>query len=75
MGRFSIARSYVGQTKGEYPGILPIDQRPLILQQTAEIIALLYEATQGPPLPINEPPALNPTGTSLIPVTCEVAHP
>ena len=29
--------------------------------QTAEIIALLYEATQGPPLPI-EAPALNPTG-------------
>lgn len=31
------------------------------LQQTAEIIALLYEATQDPPLPI-EAPALNPTG-------------
>jgi hypothetical protein len=31
------------------------------LLQTAEIIALLYEATQGPPLPI-EAPALNPTG-------------
>ena len=29
--------------------------------QTAEIIALLYEATQGPPLPIEAPP-LNPTG-------------
>lgn len=29
--------------------------------QTAEIIALLYEATQGPPLPI-EAPVLNPTG-------------
>ena len=29
--------------------------------QTAEIIALLYEATQGPPLPL-ESPALNPTG-------------
>jgi hypothetical protein len=31
------------------------------LLQTAEIIALLYEATQGPPLPM-EAPALNPTG-------------
>jgi len=30
-------------------------------RKTAEIIALLYEATQGPPLPI-EAPALNPTG-------------
>lgn len=30
--------------------------------QTAEIIALLYEATQGPPIPVDEPPALNPTG-------------
>ncbi|KAF8660606.1 hypothetical protein AX16_001585 [Volvariella volvacea WC 439] len=30
-------------------------------RKTAEIIALLYEATQGPPLPI-EQPALNPTG-------------
>lgn len=30
--------------------------------KTAEIITLLYEATQGPPLPIDEPPALNPTG-------------
>ena len=30
--------------------------------KTAEIITLLYEATQGPPLPINDPPALNPTG-------------
>ncbi|GLB34697.1 putative fungal specific transcription factor [Lyophyllum shimeji] len=29
-------------------------------RKTAEIIALLYEATQGPPLPI-EAPALNPT--------------
>jgi len=29
--------------------------------QTAEIIALLYEATQGPPLPL-ELPVLNPTG-------------
>ena len=36
-----------------------------ILNQTAEIIALLYEATQGPPLPLDEPPALNPTGTSF----------
>ncbi|KIM79752.1 hypothetical protein PILCRDRAFT_823319 [Piloderma croceum F 1598] len=31
-------------------------------RKTAEIIALLYEATQGPPLPIDGPPALNPTG-------------
>lgn len=30
--------------------------------QTAEIIALLYEATQGPPLPLDQPPLLNPTG-------------
>jgi len=30
-------------------------------RKTAEIIALLYEATQGPPLPI-EAPVLNPTG-------------
>ncbi|KAF7778524.1 transcriptional regulator family: Fungal Specific TF [Agaricus bisporus var. burnettii] len=30
-------------------------------RKTAEIIALLYEATQGPPLPM-EAPALNPTG-------------
>ncbi|KAI0054009.1 hypothetical protein FA95DRAFT_1551794 [Auriscalpium vulgare] len=30
-------------------------------RKTAEIIALLYEATQGPPLPV-ETPALNPTG-------------
>lgn len=30
-------------------------------RKTAEIITLLYEATQGPPLPI-ETPALNPTG-------------
>lgn len=30
-------------------------------RKTAEIIALLYEATQGPPLPL-EAPALNPTG-------------
>ncbi|KII88298.1 hypothetical protein PLICRDRAFT_175901 [Plicaturopsis crispa FD-325 SS-3] len=30
-------------------------------RKTAEIIALLYEATQGPPQPI-EAPALNPTG-------------
>jgi len=36
-----------------------------VLNQTAEIIALLYEATQGPPLPIDEPPALNPTGTQF----------
>ncbi|KAF9448024.1 hypothetical protein P691DRAFT_705734 [Macrolepiota fuliginosa MF-IS2] len=30
-------------------------------RKTSEIIALLYEATQGPPLPM-ETPALNPTG-------------
>jgi hypothetical protein len=30
--------------------------------QTAEIIALLYEATQGPPPPLDQPPLLNPTG-------------
>ncbi|CDO73555.1 hypothetical protein BN946_scf185014.g25 [Trametes cinnabarina] len=30
--------------------------------QTAEIIALLYEATQAPIAPGNDPPALNPTG-------------
>lgn len=30
--------------------------------QTAEIIALLYEATQGTPLPLDQPPLLNPTG-------------
>ncbi|KAJ2955711.1 hypothetical protein NUW54_g14719 [Trametes sanguinea] len=29
---------------------------------TAEIIALLYEATQAPIAPSNDPPALNPTG-------------
>ncbi|KIJ69323.1 hypothetical protein HYDPIDRAFT_172743 [Hydnomerulius pinastri MD-312] len=31
-------------------------------RKTAEIIALLYEATQGPPLPLDQPPLLNPTG-------------
>lgn len=31
-------------------------------RKTAEIIALLYEATQGPPLPLDQPPPLNPTG-------------
>ena len=31
-------------------------------QQTAEIIALLYEATQAPMAPSTEPPALVPTG-------------
>lgn len=31
-------------------------------RKTAEIIALLFEATQGPRLPIDSPPALNPTG-------------
>lgn len=30
-------------------------------RKTAEIISLLYEATQGPPLPLDKPP-LNPTG-------------
>lgn len=35
---------------------------PVLHRQTAEIIALLYEATQGPPLPVDSPPALNPTG-------------
>ncbi|KAH7889628.1 fungal-specific transcription factor domain-containing protein [Phlebopus sp. FC_14] len=35
---------------------------PLSILQTAEIIALLYEATQGPPLPLDKPPLLNPTG-------------
>jgi hypothetical protein len=33
-------------------------------RKTAEIIALLYEATQGPPLPI-EAPALNPTAGAV----------
>ena len=32
-----------------------------VILQTAEIISLLYEATQGPQLP-TEPPVLNPTG-------------
>jgi len=40
-------------------------------RKTAEIIALLYEATQGPPLPLDEPPALNPTGG----VTCKSPPP
>ncbi|KAH0830630.1 hypothetical protein J3R83DRAFT_2085 [Lanmaoa asiatica] len=31
-------------------------------RKTAEIIALLYEATQGLPLPLDQPPLLNPTG-------------
>ncbi|KAN0077222.1 Fungal specific transcription factor domain containing protein [Tylopilus felleus] len=31
-------------------------------RKTAEIIALLYEATQGTPLPLDQPPLLNPTG-------------
>ncbi|EGN95510.1 hypothetical protein SERLA73DRAFT_186554 [Serpula lacrymans var. lacrymans S7.3] len=31
-------------------------------RKTAEIIALLYEATQGTPLPVDTPPVLNPTG-------------
>ncbi|KAI6005881.1 fungal-specific transcription factor domain-containing protein [Pisolithus albus] len=31
-------------------------------RKTAEIISLLYEATQGPPLPLDKPPLLNPTG-------------
>ncbi|KAI0748532.1 fungal-specific transcription factor domain-containing protein [Daedaleopsis nitida] len=31
-------------------------------QTTAEIIALLYEATQAPPAPGNDTPVLNPTG-------------
>ncbi|KAL4077326.1 fungal-specific transcription factor domain-containing protein [Scleroderma yunnanense] len=31
-------------------------------RKTAEIISLLYEATQGPPLPVDKPPLLNPTG-------------
>ncbi|KAG1754413.1 fungal-specific transcription factor domain-containing protein [Suillus lakei] len=31
-------------------------------RKTAEIIALLYEATQGPHLPLDQPPLLNPTG-------------
>ncbi|KAG0705062.1 fungal-specific transcription factor domain-containing protein [Suillus ampliporus] len=31
-------------------------------RKTAEIIALLYEATQGPPIPLDQPPLLNPTG-------------
>ncbi|EIW60147.1 uncharacterized protein TRAVEDRAFT_27824 [Trametes versicolor FP-101664 SS1] len=31
-------------------------------RKTAEIIALLYEATQAPIAPGNDPPALNPTG-------------
>ncbi|KAG2041814.1 fungal-specific transcription factor domain-containing protein [Suillus americanus] len=31
-------------------------------RKTAEIIALLYEATQGAPLPLDQPPPLNPTG-------------
>ena len=36
--------------------------RLIATPKTAEIITLLYEATQGPPLPIDKPPALNPTG-------------
>lgn len=43
----------------------------VVHNQTAEIIALLYEATQGPHQPVNEPPALNPTGTwfsTLVPM-------
>ncbi|KAI6022732.1 fungal-specific transcription factor domain-containing protein [Pisolithus marmoratus] len=31
-------------------------------RKTAEIISLLYEATQGPPPPLDKPPLLNPTG-------------
>jgi hypothetical protein len=31
-------------------------------RKTAEIIALLYEATQGLPVPLDRPPLLNPTG-------------
>ena len=46
----------------------------LFPNQTAEIIALLYEATQGPPLPLDEPPALNPTGTSFLTKIHCLAH-
>jgi len=31
-------------------------------RKTAEIITLLYETTTGPPINLDEPPALNPTG-------------
>jgi len=31
-------------------------------RKTAEIITLLYETTQGPPINLDDPPALNPTG-------------
>ncbi|KAH7926634.1 hypothetical protein BV22DRAFT_1008512 [Leucogyrophana mollusca] len=31
-------------------------------RKTAEIISLLYESTQGPPIPLDQPPLLNPTG-------------
>ncbi|KAF5336237.1 hypothetical protein D9758_014368 [Tetrapyrgos nigripes] len=44
--------------------VLTISPFPYLVcfpQQTAEIIALLFEATQGPPVPM-EAPALNPTG-------------
>ncbi|KAG6335854.1 hypothetical protein ID866_3244 [Astraeus odoratus] len=34
----------------------------ICLRDTAEIISLLYKATQGPPLPLDKPPLLNPTG-------------
>ena len=40
--------------------MLQLETEAMILQ-TAEIISLLYEATQGPQLP-TEPPVLNPTG-------------
>ena len=36
--------------------------KQLSCYQTAEIISLLYEATQGPLVPLDKPPLLNPTG-------------
>jgi hypothetical protein len=82
VGRFFIAGSYVRKTKGQFQGEsfspFKIDCLPplpvFVFHQTAEIIALLYEATQGPPLPIDGPPALNPTGTLFITIFYGFSH-
>lgn len=45
-----------------YGGLLTFSSFPFFCGQTAEIIALLYEATQGPHPTVMEAPPLNPTG-------------
>ena len=42
--------------------------------QTAEIITLLYEATQGPAIP-NKPAALNPTSGVTVKPSADSLHP